>query len=257
MSSSLEKFADSLEEQLKWVDDYVAGRLSSERSAHLVQAYTKGILKDEAMDRFEQHYYMNDEAFVELELESRVTEVVRENLQELENDPGRQLLQMRHQRRGWSPAALYAAAAVLILYLGFKIWLDSGGLDTVPGNHSIRELAGEAFKASPGFEARIADASRGLLQNNITRIAPRNDAIFGGEIRGIEFAFDTLAYGPVWRVQILNNREEMVARVDQLKDKFRFSGSLEPGLYYWTLENDRDVVDFGKFYVLPESMKIE
>ena len=256
MAASQDKFATSVEEQLRWIDDYIAGRLSAERSAHLVQAYSKGILKDEALDRFEQHYFTSDEAFREVELQDRLGEVVRGNIDELQTDPGRQLIQMRGKRRGWTPAALYAAAAVLILYVGFKIWLEQGGLESVPG-HTIGELSGETFHPSPDFEARIADASRGLLETSVTRVAPINESIFGGEIRGIEFVFDNLPYGPVWRVQILNNREENVARVDQINDKFRFRGGLEPGLYYWTLENERDVVDFGKFYVLPEDMKIE
>ncbi len=257
MAASQDQFANSMQEQLRWIDDYISGRLSSERSDHLVQAYSKGILIDEALDRFEQHYFSSDDAFDEVELYERMCEVVSENIDELDKDPARQLLQMRHQRRGWSPAALYAAMAVLILYVGFKMWLDSGGLDNVAGNQTIAEISGEAFRASAEFESRIANASRGLIETGITRVGPRNDAIFGGEIRGIEFMFENLPYGPVWRVQILNNQEEGVQRVDQAKDKFRFSGSLEPGLYYWTLENDRDVVDFGKFYVLPENMKIE
>ena len=117
----------------------------------------------------------------------------------------------------------------------------------------IAELSGKEFQTNPYYEDWINENTRG--ENNIIEkvISPVNEKIFYTDIT---FKWIMKADSPVL-LSILKNSEEKIFLTEietggsgsiiksVSKDTFKKSG-----LYYWRIEDDKEVLYVGKFYFL-------
>jgi hypothetical protein len=76
-------------------------------------------------------------------------------------------------------------------------------------------------------------------------VSPKNNAVVSQEIL---FEWNVQDGGLV-SVTILSNREDVLKNVKLKRSKFFFSGKLNPGLYYWKLEREDELLYVGKFFV--------
>lgn len=81
----------------------------------------------------------------------------------------------------------------------------------------------------------------------LSAIRPANGADL--EIgQGVVFSWQTLAEQPL-TLRLLNNREEEIFNHPVEGGRFESPAALEPGLYYWKLETEDDLIYVGKFFV--------
>ena len=113
--------------------------------------------------------------------------------------------------------------------------------------------AGSAQSASPSEYAANFVGSPTLenLANAVTRStsvavrAPGNGVTLKGKIE-----FEWMAREPSKiAMEILSNTGKPVYRFAHCKSPFHFNGELKPGLYYWKLEDESDLLYVGKFFV--------
>ncbi len=110
--------------------------------------------------------------------------------------------------------------------------------DPAPENELI--LA-DHFAPSPNLDDLVRSDFR---SESIEVLAPKNDAIVSSPI-----TFRWKQYqGPVI-LKILNNREMTVQTSNVKVNRFVSTKSLLPGLYYWKLEDEGELLYIGKFFV--------
>lgn len=110
--------------------------------------------------------------------------------------------------------------------------------DPVPENERV--LA-DHFAPSPNLDDLVRSDFR---SESIEVLSPENDAIVSSPI-----TFRWKQYqGPVI-LKILNNREMTVQMSNVKENRFVTTKSLVPGLYYWKLEDEGELLYIGKFFV--------
>ena len=67
----------------------------------------------------------------------------------------------------------------------------------------------------------------------------------------ILFQWEEIEYQPVY-LKIINNKGEQLFTYTVDDDQYRFKEKLSPGLYYWKIENDDDVLRIGRFFIHKE-----
>jgi len=105
-----------------------------------------------------------------------------------------------------------------------------------------QETLADNFSESPNLENLVNSASRSELP---LVVSPKNNAVVSQEIL---FEWNVQEGGLV-SVTILSNREDVLKNVKLKQSKFLFSGKLNPGLYYWKLEREDELLYVGKFFV--------
>ena len=99
------------------------------------------------------------------------------------------------------------------------------------------------FDPSPYLDEMLTNISR---SSNILVISPNNDENFNSDII---FKWEELGGVNIY-LKILNNKGEEFFNISTDKNQFHYSQILKPGLYYWKLENEDDLLYLGKFYYL-------
>ncbi|HTR80488.1 MAG TPA: hypothetical protein VMM58_02585 [Bacteroidota bacterium] len=99
-----------------------------------------------------------------------------------------------------------------------------------------------SFAYSPTLENLVNSVARSPM---IKIISPKN----GSNVdRSIKFIWQSTQKGP-YTIKILSNREKTIYNATSLNSQWTFNEKLEPGLYYWKLENKEDLLFVGKFFV--------
>jgi len=82
-------------------------------------------------------------------------------------------------------------------------------------------------------------------------ISPRNNSTLSGDI---VFAWKKTSQGPPpLTLKIINNKNEVFYHYSVKGNRFVFKQRLTPGLYYWKLENQMDLLYLGKFFIRSNS----
>ena len=98
------------------------------------------------------------------------------------------------------------------------------------------------FEPSPYLEEMIADVSRSY---SVSVISPKNGAAIKGDIFfQWEITGNDTAY-----LKILNNRGNELLSFALSANQVLVTEKLDPGLYYWKLESEEDLLYWGKFVV--------
>ena len=104
------------------------------------------------------------------------------------------------------------------------------------------ELLASRFEPSPDLEDLVNDRTR---SSETVVHGPRNDAVLHANIR---FSWAS-PLPPPFTVTVLDNRRHAIQTAQCETDTLTLSLPLEPGLYYWKLSAEGDLLHVGKFIV--------
>ncbi len=105
------------------------------------------------------------------------------------------------------------------------------------------QLIAAHFVPSPDLEDLIGAVTR---SDNLKIQAPKSGTVFKpGE--KINFSWHP-APGTKY-LEILNNREEQIHRIKLIAPAYSWGAIVSPGLYYWKLETEEDLIHIDKFIV--------
>lgn len=111
------------------------------------------------------------------------------------------------------------------------------------GGTDVRQRYAENFKASPFMEEMVNSYS--VRSYSITILSPK----IGETVKGnILFQWEEIEEAPIY-LKFLNNQAVEQYSVTPEDNQFLFTEKLKPGLYYWKLESEDDVLFVGKFFV--------
>ena len=104
------------------------------------------------------------------------------------------------------------------------------------------------FRVNPNLESMIGTQYRSTTTQIIS---PRNNSTLSGDI---VFAWKKTSQGPPpLTLKIINNKNEVFYHYSVKGNRFVFKQRLTPGLYYWKLENQMDLLYLGKFFIRSNS----
>lgn len=212
-----------------------------------IDAYLAGELSETGAKDLEEHLFTCHTCFQELQFREEVVSLIREEGETLFADylekqaiTDRGWLAMlseklRSLRWEWQPRWVYATASAGALAVLFFFVFNL----IKPSDDKI-VLAN--FEVSPYLEEMIVDISRSY---SITILSPK----IGENVkRNILFYWEIDIEGPIY-LKILNNRGDELFSYEPEKNQFRFNEKLPPGLYYWKLQSEDDLLFVGKFFV--------
>ena len=98
------------------------------------------------------------------------------------------------------------------------------------------------FKINPNLEYMINSQ---LRDESIKVNSPANNSIVNNNIM---FAWESFPSKPI-QLKILNNQNDILFEYSIQTNNFVLKEKLSPGLYYWKLENQIDLLHVGKFFI--------
>jgi len=125
---------------------------------------------------------------------------------------------------------------------------DSGsthqGTITKPGQNSANKIPGHSarFTVNPNLENMVGSSSR---SHTVRVVSPLNNADLAGEI---QFTLENLPK-ETCRLKILDNKSRVLHSEILKENRFLLKENLGPGLYYWKLETQKDLLHLGKFFI--------
>lgn len=253
-----------------------------ENRESLISKYLLNELSDDERLIFEEHYFGCEQCFKELKTAEEALGFIKlegKSLKEpqLKKNILDKIFGSSSNSLKW---AVGFASVIIILIIGYSIFKttpvnkteeiimgaekdslqniteekikseDSDNIIKEPQN-LIAELSGPSFKSNPYYEEWINENVRSL--NNIVEkvLSPEvSDTIISSSVF---FNFVLKENIPV-RLIVLDNSENEVKSIqlnqsENLEYKFKLStSSLKSGLYYWKIEDEREVLYVGKFY---------
>ena len=105
----------------------------------------------------------------------------------------------------------------------------------------INDLLADSFSPSPNLDDVVHTEYR---SSTIEVISPENGAIVHSPI-----SFHWNQYDKPVKIKILTNREITILTSIVQKNTFVTAKTFPPGLYYWKLESDDELLFVGKFFV--------
>jgi hypothetical protein len=149
--------------------------------------------------------------------------------------------------------AVTAAVLLFIIVLTITNRITQHGIPEV----DIAELTGPAFEPDPYLEDWIGEITRSRHALIDTVFSPRIGEIFHRE--NVVFRWNMNEEEPV-SMKITTNIEEVIfswtaEEPDLPNPSVRVDAATfpEPGLYYWRIEDDLEVLFIGKFYFLKDN----
>jgi len=248
----------------------------------IIEDYLNGRLAKAEREAFDEHLFNCDVCYRELRLREEMIETIKKEgamiFQEQivaqgnhAKDAGESLLRKIFPTAVRRPAFAFAALVlfVAISALVLQQWLGSGDSSTPviaekrpslpqekesllkpsPAHQKTTEpsktgrLYAANFQPSPMFEEML---SSNLRSSALNILAPQpGQKVESGHIR---FEWQGDESGPFY-VKILDNRGREVAAVNTEQRRVLVREKLPPGLYYWKLETEEDLLFLGKFVV--------
>jgi hypothetical protein len=222
-------------------------KCSIDNRQRATENYLEGNLSQTEQNAFEEHIFNCDRCFQELRMQESIRDLVKyegnvlfaETL-EKRRKPEHSLWELITEKFSSifiaSPRRLaYASIAVLVLLLIIFIMIPSGPpIDPQNFTESgyLEELMSTSFRSPYSFDI----------------ISPQN----GTNVKkNIEFKWDADYEGSLY-ITILNNKEVQELNFTVEKNQLLIKDldeKLQPGLYYWKLEGERNIFHVGKFYL--------
>lgn len=202
-----------------------------------IEAFLARTLSPEEAEAFSEHFFNCDVCYEQLRL--------REEMQNLIRAEGKVLFADAHatqheRRRRFALPALklkwFLVPAVAVAIIAFFIITQT--------KDGSKQFSGPSFDESANLEDVIRHPT--YRSSRLLRvISPANGAIISGQAR---FRWRTEYGGPIyWK--LLDNKEKVVASDTTRNDEYELKKTtLPPGLYYWKLESDEDLLHVGKFF---------
>jgi len=253
-----------------------------------IEKYLKNELDEREHVLFEEHYFSCDDCINELETTKQIFEMVKEEgkglfaeyikpPEALTNSKKRGFVDKNISRK-WDiqPNFSYSIIAATLLFVGIYFLIPSGDYKNhAPSNlnHAMSknnvptqtdenaiimeeteivsevpmaELYAANYIASDDLEYLI---DQGFRDNDFVKVLSPETVITAKE----EILFNWVSDSEQQLyLKILNNQEDVLHKLAPENNKILFNiteNKLDPGLYYWKLENDDELLQLGKFFV--------
>lgn len=253
-----------------------------ENREELISRYLLNELSDEESIRFEEHYFICEECFKQLKAAEEAFALIKLEGKSLKESAERKSIfdKIFGSSSNSFKWAVGFASIIILLIIGYALFntgsenvkektivndkdslknlvteeLKKDEKEIVVNKNQknlIAELSDPSFKPNPYYEEWINDNVRSI--NNIVEkiLSPAlGDTI---KTSTVNFNFRSKESVPV-RLVVLDNSENEIEslqlnRTDNLDYQFRLKTSaLKSGLYYWKIEDEREVLFVGKFY---------
>lgn len=205
----------------------------------VIDLYVAKELREEERDAFDEHTFHCKVCFEELRDREELVEVLAERVA-LERQKSivavslfAAVLRHRYFKRAM---ILVAPVLVIVALFGIRNYQQA--------RERQRALFAANATESPTLERLLEQYQRA---GGIEVVSPSMGAAVEDEI-----TFAWQGGGEKLAVKILDNREEELQSFSAVESRFVFrevKKALPPGLYYWKLEDENDLLYVGKFYV--------
>ncbi len=205
-----------------------------------IEAFLARQLSPEEAEAFSDHFFNCDVCYEQLRLQEEMQDLIRAEGNVLFANA----LTTQHERprRSALPAlrwkwVLAPAAAAAIALVAFFI--------ITPTKDEGKRFSGPSYDESANLEDFIRHPTYRSSQR-IRVLSPANGAIVSRQARfRWQTEYDSSIY---WK--LLDNKEKIVASDTTRNNEYVLEKiTLPPGLYYWKLESDEDLLHVGKFFV--------
>ena len=210
------------------MDDYLNSRLSAKEKL-----------------AFEEYYFNNDECFSELQFREDLISLIKEKGETLfsadiqikktaKNKLVRFLSKLWPQHWFSEPIWGYSTFAITIGSVAFFVFSIVTQQD--------RQIDPTRFEILPYLEEIVDDVER---SSSLEVVSPKNEMNLKGDV---VFAWERTEI-PLVYLKLLNNLGEEIYSFTLQKNRFELTEELSPGLYYWKLESEDDLLYIGKFFI--------
>ena len=222
-----------------------------------IEKYLAKKLTESEQILFEEHFFSCEECFSELETTKQLMEMVKEEGEVLFPEYVKKPIHEKGTKLKisdlinkafppkWyfrpSPGYAFIAAAIIIVVIYFlNPSVDSK--NDIP----MAELYAANYIVSENLEYLI---DQGYRDNNFVKVlSPQNGITVQDEVLfNLVSETEQKLY-----LKILNNEEDLLHKFTLDKNRLLFNiieNKIDPGLYYWKLENDEELLQLGNFFV--------
>ncbi|MFQ5633018.1 MAG: zf-HC2 domain-containing protein [bacterium] len=218
--------------------------------SQLIADYLTGELSEKEGFAFEAHYFECSECFQELKLAEAAVMVIEKDGPEIlaiTSSPFTKFLRaLREHSTGIASFKLNAGrlATVLVLIV-FLIALPASYLWYIQRTPNI-DMFSENFEKSLSLENLMNQTIRS--NQFISDVHPQNDQRFEGKIAfRWKLQEDYAEQAGTIELRILNNKAKVLFRYKTQENHLEFNEKLTPGLYYWALLNESEMMHLGRF----------
>ena len=222
----------------------------------IIADYLTDKLSEPEMLTFEQHYFQCKVCFEELQLCERAVNLIKNEGEAVFMHSGSQwfkrisifLKNFKWKLADWRPAPRYVVAfgaVILILSISIPIMIRQ-----YKSSLEQKEILihAENFKPSTKFDNLMLQTYQS--DTVLIKVKPHNDANFKNKILfQWELKKNDLPYKGLFELKIYDNKENTLHRFFVRNNQFQLNEALSPGLYYWTLMTEDEMVHLGRFYV--------
>lgn len=222
----------------------------------IIADYLTDELSEAEIFTFEQHYFQCKVCFEELKLCERAVNLIKNEGEAVFMHSGSQwfksisifLKNFKWNPADWRPNWRYAVAfSVLILILSISLPIAIRQYKNSLEQKEIPVHA-ENFKPSAKFENLMMQTYQS--DTVLINVKPHNDVNFKNEILfQWEIKKNDLPYKGLFELKIYSNKENTLYRFSVRNNQFQLNEALSPGLYYWSLMTEDEMVHLGRFYV--------
>lgn len=219
--------------------------------SHVLADYLTGELSEKETAAFEEHYFECRDCFQELRLAEDAVNLIEKEGPEVLAIPdswgsrtlktlAKSFTRKPQVRPRWRFAAVAIAALALLIIIAVPFGLLKFEDKTPP-------LA-DNFLPSPHLDDLVNQTYQsGYI---ISNVLPENDTnLDAGILFEWQIEEDGVAYKGPLHLRILDNKDEELFRFTVAGGQFRLNEELAPGLYYWALLTESEMVYIGRFYV--------
>ena len=207
----------------------------------IIEKYVKGKLSDHEREAFDEHCFNCEQCFRELMFYQETAELIRREGKTVFSD---YLVKSDRKKSNTFKNTFNQ----IFRFLTVKPWrtgIASAGLAVVVLIFILRQPASvpsKNYETLPYFEEILSDVSR---SESVTVLSPQVGAVVQNKPL---FKWEGLEEERIYLI-ILDNQGNELFRFTTDKNQFKLSKKLNPGLYYWKLESEEDLLFLGKFLV--------
>lgn len=206
---------------------------------------TKDFLTDEEINALVQYEAGNNEYFQLTQSEAeRIKSVIEmSDLYRQKYEDSRKVYQEVHTvvTKKTQPNTFGIAAAIALFLMGSLVLFNINWNGLTSRTLTQAELASPGFQINTELENYVNYPMRSSM---VSTVQPEIGSVLSGSI---VFEIDTRQRERL-SLKILNNEQVVVFQDDLSAQPFLMEQDLTPGLYYWSVENEQEIIYWGKFY---------
>lgn len=211
----------------------------------IMDDYLNSRLSEKEKLAFEEYYFNNDQCFSELQFREDMISLIKEKgetvfsadvqiKKAVKNKLVKFLSKLWPLHWFSEPIWGYSTLAITLGSVAFFVFTIVTQQD--------RQIDPARFEILPYLEEIVDDVER---SSSVEVVSPKNEMNFKSDV---VFAWERTKIPRVY-LKLLNNLGEEIYSFTLQKNRFELTEELSPGLYYWKLESEDDLLYVGKFFI--------